>query len=358
MNGHDAILLGLANIDIGTSIGANCDGLAGAAGAALRARDDIAVGAGGEASLQRAVQIVVVIVEGDEALAATAEGDLVAAIVPPILEPRITDDIAEANHVIDLAPAMLAHPAAAARVVAIEGRRGNVVAIGSGWSLIGVVEREGGHHTRCAERMGQHESGGHFVLLGHLVGQHVSATSAMSTLVVVIVHKDKRSIRIGKAPGSAPVAQIAQLILATEHLTNGIRMTEFSDSAHASIFRLGDGLVAQIDDLLEDIGSGARGEAMSSVQVVQAPIDDTQVSRPHVLGSIHTETGNTQVRQMVQEVNDLVAHPGIALVQVAQTDQLAVAHVCGVSIVGDRAGGIEVQRGERHTREALGAGIG
>lgn len=85
MDGNDAILLGAANINIGASIRANGDGFAGAAGTALCAGNDIAIGAGGQASLQRAIQIIVVIIEGNKALTAAAERDLIAAIIPPVL---------------------------------------------------------------------------------------------------------------------------------------------------------------------------------------------------------------------------------------------------------------------------------
>lgn len=206
--------------------------------------------------------------------------------------------------------------------------------------------------------MSQHEGGGHLVLLGHLVGEHISATSTMSTLVVMVVDEDQRTVGSSKAPSSAPVGQITQLILAAEHFANRVRVTELSDGTQSSVFALADRLTAQIDNLLEDVGLGARVEAMGSVQIVQTAIDDLQISGPHVLGGIHTETSNTQFSQMVQEVDDLVTHPRVTLVKITQTNQLAVAHIGGVVVVGDGAGGVEVQRGEGHGREALRAGIG
>lgn len=253
---------------------------------------------------------------------------------------------------------MLAHPAAAAGVVAVELWRGNVVAIGGRWSLVGVIEGKGGHDAWRAKGMGQHEGGGHLVLLGHLVGEHIGTAGTMTALVIVIIDKNKGAIGGGKAPGGAPVGQIAQLILAAEHLANGIGVTEFGDGTQAGVLGLGDGLAAQIDDLLEDIRLGARAEAMISIQIVQTSIDGLQIAGPHMLGGIHTETGNAQIRQMVQEVNNLVTHPGIALVEIAQTNQLTVTYIGGIRIVGNGAGGIKVQRGEGHGREALGAGIG
>lgn len=358
MDGQNTVILRAANGNVGTSIGANHNGLAGAAGAVLQARDDITVGASGQASLQGAVQIVVIVVEGNKAAAATAEGNLVAAVVPPVLQVSIVDGIAEGNHVVDLAPTVFAHPSIAAGEIAVELRGSDVGAIGCRWSLIGVGEGEGRHHTGCAEGMSQHEGGGHLVLLGHLVGEHISATSTVSTLVVMVVDEDQRTIGSSKAPSGAPVGQITQLILAAEHFANRVRVTELSDGTQSSVFALADGLTAQIDDLLEDVGLGARVEAMGSVQIVQTVIDDLQISGPHVLGGIHTETSNTQLSQMVQEVDDLVLHPRVALVKITQTNQLTVAHIGGIVVVGDGAGGVEVQRGEGHGREALRAGVG
>lgn len=47
MDGQNTVILRAANGNVGTSIGANHNGLAGAAGAVLQARDDITVGASG-----------------------------------------------------------------------------------------------------------------------------------------------------------------------------------------------------------------------------------------------------------------------------------------------------------------------
>lgn len=357
VDGKDTVFLGLANRDVGPAIGANNNGLASATGAALLARDDIAIGAGWESSLEGTVHVVVVVVEGNKATIATAEGDLVVAIIPPVLHLGRSHGIPESNHVVDLAPTMLTDPSSAAGLVAVESGRGNVLAIGCRWSLVGVVEGERRHHTGCAEGMGQHEGGGHFVLLGHLVGEDIGATGTMSTLVIVVVHKDKRTIGGSESPGGAPVAQVTQLVLAAEHLANGIGVTELGDGSHAGIFGLLDGLAAQVDDLLDDVGLGARAEAMTGIQILQASIDGSQISRPHVFGGIHTETGNTQIRQMVEEINNPVPHPRAALVQITEPNKLAIAHISGIIVVGDATGRIKVQRGEGNSREALRSGI-
>jgi len=358
VNGQHSVVLGAANVDGSPSVGSDGDGLARAGGTALGAGDDVAVGAGGQARLQGAVQVVVVVVEGHEAAAASAEGDLVAAVVPPVLDLVRAHGVSEGHHVVDLAPAVLTHPAAAAGVVAIEDGRGDVVAVGGGRALIGVREGEGGHHAGSAEWVRQHEGGGHLVLLGHLVGQHVGASCSMSALVVVVVDEYQGAVGGSEAPGGAPVGQVLQLVLAAEDLADGVGVAELGDGAQSGVLGLADGLAAHVDDLLDDVRLGSRGEAVVGVQVLEAAIDDGQVGGPHVLGGVHAESGHAEINQMVQELDHLVLHVGVALVEVAQTDQLAVAHLVGVVVVADGAGRVEVQRGVGHSGIALAAGAG
>jgi len=103
---------------------------------------------------------------------------------------------------------------------------------------------------------------------------------------------------------------------------------------------------------------GPRGEAVVGVQVLKPAVDDAQVRWPHVLGGVHAEPGHAEVDQVVQELHHLVLDVGVALVEVAQTHQLAVAHLVGVVVVANGAGGVEVQRGVGHSGVALAAGAG
>lgn len=64
--------------------------------------------------LQVLVQIPIVIVESDERLSATAEGDLVASIVPPVIDIGAQSNVPELHHLEDLAPTVLTDPAIAA----------------------------------------------------------------------------------------------------------------------------------------------------------------------------------------------------------------------------------------------------
>lgn len=58
-----------------------------------------------------------IIVEGDEGLSASAESDLVASVVPPVVDASVASDIPEGDHAVDLAPTVLANPTVAAGVV-------------------------------------------------------------------------------------------------------------------------------------------------------------------------------------------------------------------------------------------------
>lgn len=78
--------------------------------------------------------------------------------------------------------------------------------------------------------------------------------------------------------------------------------------------------------LLEDEGSGATREPFA-VEVVQTTVDNRQVTGPHVLTGIHSESSHTHVNQLVHEVGHLA--PDVIFLQgeVQQTDQTTVTHL-------------------------------
>lgn len=120
-------------------------------------------------------------------------------------------------------------------------------------------------------------------------------------------------------------------------------MPELGDGTQTSVFRLVDSLAAHVDVLLDYVSFGSRLEAVVGVQVLKAAVDDAQICGPHMLGSVHPETCHTEVNQMVQKLDNLILHIGVALVQIAETNQLDVSHLVGIIVVADGAGGIEVQ---------------
>ena len=83
------------------------------------AADHVAVLTCWHARLQVDIHIEVLHVEGNERLIATPECDLIATIVPPVGHWLASRHVAQDGHVRYLWPAMLAHPAVAARSVTI-----------------------------------------------------------------------------------------------------------------------------------------------------------------------------------------------------------------------------------------------
>lgn len=180
------------------------------------AGDDVAVLARGQAGLQSLREVVEVVVEGDEALGAATEGNLVVAIVPPVVQLGAADGVLEADHVVDLAPAMLTDPAIDAGAVLIELRRDDALLGVLGRRLVAIVEAKGAHHLADAIGIGQMEGGGHFVLPGRLVVQLLAAVA----LIVVVVHEGERLLRGQESPVGAPARQPFQRIVAAECLAD------------------------------------------------------------------------------------------------------------------------------------------
>ncbi len=79
-------------------------------------------------------------------------------------------------------------------------------------------------------------------------------------------------------------------------------------------------------DLLEDEGSGATSEPVG-VEVVQTTVDSRQVSGPHVLAGINSESSHTHVNQLVHEASHHA--PDVIFLQgeVQQTNQTTVTHL-------------------------------
>jgi hypothetical protein len=63
------------------------------------------------------IHIKVFIVESNEGLSATAEGNLVGTVIPPVGEASTSSDVPKRDHLEDLAPAVLANPTIAATAI-------------------------------------------------------------------------------------------------------------------------------------------------------------------------------------------------------------------------------------------------
>ena len=75
-----------------------------------------------ETHLKILLQGVIIVIDGNESFVSTAECNLVIAVIPPAVHCGAIDDVAELDHVGDLAPPMLAYPSIAARSIRIDGR--------------------------------------------------------------------------------------------------------------------------------------------------------------------------------------------------------------------------------------------
>uniref|UniRef100_A0A182Q601 Uncharacterized protein n=1 Tax=Anopheles farauti TaxID=69004 RepID=A0A182Q601_9DIPT len=346
-----------ADEDVGTTVATDSDASASAAASGLVARDHVAVGARRQAGLEALVQIVALQVEGDETASTTAESDLVATIVPPIVQRGTGDGVAETDHVVNLTPSVFTRPAATARVVGVDDRRAQVAVTVRWRSLVTVVEEERAHDARNTERVGQHERVRHLVVLRDLVREHFGTTGTVAALVVVIVNEHEGKMGRQEAPLRTPVDEPSELVVRTEGTTDLGREAELGNRTEVGVFVLADRLTAQIDHFLRDEGTSVRRESLVGWQVVHAAVDGLQISGPHVLDGVHTETGDTVVDHLVHQIDDLVAHPAVALIQIRQSYQLAVAHLDRVVVVRDRAHRVEVVRAVRHSRELHATGV-
>jgi len=259
VQGDDAVVFGVGQGDEGHAVVADCDRLARALVVAKITADHVAIGSGRQARLERLLERGSVVVDGDESLAASTESDLVVAVVPPIVHCGAFDDVAEVDHVGDLAPAVLAHPTATAGTVGLDDRTYDVpvIVVRRSDPVVGVLAVDevlipvvAGHDAREAVGPSQHEGHGHLVEFGNSEGQdHVTAGS-VSALVVVVVDEDQGATRRHHSPSLTKVAQELELIASAEGFAEEFSVFEFGDSANARVLGRRDGLAAQIDDFL------------------------------------------------------------------------------------------------------------
>lgn len=161
VNSENSVFLSFQDLDVRVAILLNVDHFPGASSVLQIARNHVAVRTSGQTSLQGHFQIVLVTVERNESRVPAAERDLIVTVVPPIVDIRSMNHVAEANHVVNLSPAVFADPTVSASAVRIDSRRHEIAVAILRWSLILALEVEGTHYARCAERMCQHEGDSH-----------------------------------------------------------------------------------------------------------------------------------------------------------------------------------------------------
>lgn len=97
-------------------------GLSGAFSVDQVSGNDVTVDSIFQTGEQRSIEVELVIVERDKSAFTETKGDLIAAIIPPVVDCGSVDGVAEDHHVVDLTPPVLADPAVAASIVRINDR--------------------------------------------------------------------------------------------------------------------------------------------------------------------------------------------------------------------------------------------
>ena len=80
-------------------------------------------------------------------------------------------------------------------------------------------------------------------------------------------------------------------------------------------------------------------ESVSHVAIGKTSEDDFKVAGPHVLASVHAETGDSEVDRVAHVADDFAPHVFLALVQIDQIHKSTVSHLVFVSVVFDVPGG-------------------
>ncbi len=243
-------------------------------------------------------------------LGTAAEGDLVAAVVPPVGDGLTARGVAEADHGGDLAPGVLALPAVAVAGVHRAAVRRTCVLVGP---LVAGVD------VGRAVGPGQHEHAGERVVGAVLVVQRLAVA-----LGVVVVDEDG-GLRGGhEAPALAEVLQVGE-VLVVEDLLEAAGVAELLDVPGAGVLVGRDGLARAVDRLLLPVGAG----------VDQPGLDVGEVGGGHVLGRVDAEPVDAEREQVVQIAGDLAADVVLTGVQVGEAHELAVLDVGAVAVVAD-----------------------
>ncbi len=251
-------------------------------------------------------------VDGDVALGAAAEGDRVAAVVPPVGEGLAADGVAEGDHALDLRPGVLALPA----VLPAGGHRAAV-----GRSGVRVGPLVAGVDVRGAVRVGEHEDVGERV-----VGAVLVAEGAAVALGVVVVDEDTGDRAVQVAPALAVVLQVGEVLVVEDPL-EVVGVAELLDVPVARVLGGLDGLSAAVDDLLLPV----------RVRIREPGLDVGEVGGVHVLGGVDAEAVDAEREQVVQVAGHGTADVGLAGVEVGEAHQFAVLDVPAVLVVVDQA---------------------
>lgn len=188
MESHDRNFHLIRNRDLRFPVFVDDDLLAGADAVGFLPVDDVAVGSRFDTRLQRRLEVQrQLVVEGDEAQLAAAEGHLILPIVSPVADGRIANDVPELDHVDDRLPSVLAHPLPLTLTITVNDPSDDVLISISWWTLIFVLKLKRTHDARQAVHMRQHKSVGQQILSLIFERYHFVAQNAESPLDILIV---------------------------------------------------------------------------------------------------------------------------------------------------------------------------
>ena len=213
-------------------------------------------------------------------------------------------------------------------------------------TLISVVKIVAGHDSLEAVVVCEQEGCSNLVLpvivtLDIIGGCQDSSSSTMTSLVVVIVNKDNSMHTISHSPVLVVDASKTIPISAIDTLGKFYSVPELRHLSNSKVLLDTDRFTAHVNNLVEE------KRTTSLRKIFGLSLYSLQISRPHVLAGINTESFNSDVDHIVEIRRDLLPHVLLAAVQVVEADQVAVTDLLRVAVVLNLAVGlVEVQAAE------------
>ena len=285
----------------------------------------LAVGEGGRVG---GVLVLLAVVDGDEALVSTGEGDVVAAVILPIGDLGAVDVVAEGDHATGGCPTLLAVPigivggAGLVHIHVGHGGRGR-----TGGAVVVDVPLVVGQQTRGAVVVGQHEGVGQLVLGAVLIGQRALVAGG------VPVGDEHVGVLGGKILAQAVAQALEVGDLALEGLVHLGLEAEFGHGAVLHVVARLDagGFGGVADDLLDPVDVvGVLADLLGELL-----LDGLHAIGVDVFDGIHTEAAHAQIPQLGEVVGLDVLHLLAFGVEVPHGAQAAFLHFLLIGVVGD-----------------------
>lgn len=216
---------------------------------------------------------------------------------------------------------MFADPTVRALVVVVDATRHNVSVGVLRWTLAGVVEVVAAHDAwvAFAMRMSQHEGSSFGVKISLLEVQDHRPARAVPALIVVVVDENEAVARRQESALRSPVLQRRKVAFdLPENHADLRRVSELRHRAKRRVLLSLDGLISHVDHFLEEESSSVLDETIVGAERFEAAVDDSQVVRRHMLAGVRPKTGDTEVKQVIHELDDFLSHEKVGLVQVRQ----------------------------------------